>query len=106
MATLDEATCLLRLGRHHRGRLGFSSSALPFVQPVTYSLKGMVARLPLGGAALAAAQRGAVACLQVNDQADDGDAMSLLATGRLRVISEGVGELQIELVSAVPSDVV
>lgn len=104
MTVLDEAT-LVRLARHHRGRLGFSSAALPFVQPVSYSLQGTTARLPLAGAALAAARRGAVACLQVNDPDADGSSVSVLATGRLRLVAEGVGELQIELVSSSPAEI-
>lgn len=94
----DEA-CLRRLARNNEGCLGFSQAALPVVEPVTYSIEGLTARLVVGPSAADAARRGVIACLQVEDRTSDGLAANVLATGRLRLVGDGLAEMQIELLS-------
>jgi len=102
MRVVDEA-CLRRLARNEVGRLGFSLDALPVVEPVTYVLEGLTAHLAVGRSASSAARQGAVACLQVEDNPQGEPAVSVLATGRLRLVEDGLAEMLIELLSETPT---
>ncbi len=86
---LDETTCFRLLSRERFGRVAFSSQGLPSIFPVNYVLEGDTAYFRTEpGEKLTAAQKGAVACLEVDGH--DGSGLrgwSVMATGRLRVAS-------------------
>lgn len=87
---LDEDECLALLAHEPVGRLGLTSTALPVVLPVNFTLFGrsiVFASEP--GLKLDAARQRTVACLEVDGF--DGWAhtgWSVLATGRLQEITE------------------
>jgi nitroimidazol reductase NimA-like FMN-containing flavoprotein (pyridoxamine 5'-phosphate oxidase superfamily) len=87
---LDEQQCLEVLGRHSIGRLGLSAGALPVVLPVSFVLAGRTALFRTEpGVKLDAARHAAVACLEVDDYgAGKETGCSVLATGRLRVVTD------------------
>ncbi len=87
---LDEDECLELLAREPVGRLGLTSSALPVVLPVNFTLVGrsiVFASEP--GLKLDAARQSTVACLEVDGYEVFGHTgWSVLATGRLQEITE------------------
>jgi hypothetical protein len=68
LVELDEAECLRLLIKSEIGRVVFTDAALPAAQPVTYLLDGEeVVFRTAGGSKLAAATRGAVVAIQVDE---------------------------------------
>ena len=89
LGVLDETTCFRLLTRERFGRIAFSSHGLPAIFPVNYVLEGDTAIFRTEpGEKLTAAEKGAVACLEIDGH--DGSGLrgwSVMATGRLRVAS-------------------
>ena len=90
LEVLDDAACMGYLAAGAVGRLGFTSGAMPVVVPVNYRLAGTALVFSTeSGAKLSAAIAGHVACLEVDDwESLSHEGWSVLATGRLEVITE------------------
>ena len=87
---LDQDECMQLLAREPVGRLALSAGALPVVLPVNFTLADrtiVFASAP--GLKLDAAQRGVVACMEVDgyDRWSHGG-WSVLATGRLQEVTD------------------
>jgi hypothetical protein len=89
-ADLDERGCLALLASGHIGHIGFTSGALPVVRPIRYRLVGRsLVFATESGVKLNSARRHAVACVEIEGTDDStGTAWTVLATGRLREITD------------------
>ncbi len=86
---LGEVECLRHLGSTTVGRLGLTVASLPVITPIRYRVDGASAVFPAERASqLAAAISGDVACLEVEGSDGPGETWSVLATGRLREITD------------------
>ena len=95
---LDDVECLSLLSRESVGRLALTASALPVVLPINYLLLNrtiVFASDP--GLKLDAALRRTVACLEIDgfDRWQHGG-WSVLATGRLREITDPIHRIEAE----------
>ena len=89
-ANLDEGGCLALLESACIGHIGFTSGALPVVRPIRYRLvdRSLVFATE-SGVKLNSARRHAVACVEIEgNDASTGTAWTVLATGRLREITD------------------
>ena len=87
---LDQDECMQLLAREPVGRLALSAGALPVVLPVNFTLVDRtIVFASAAGLKLDAAQRGVVACMEVDgyDRWSHGG-WSVLATGRLQEITD------------------
>lgn len=88
LGIIGEATCLRLLTQERIGRLGLSVGSLPVILPVNYVVQDhkIVFRSEDGDKSLAA-ERGTVACLEV-DHFDrfEHSGWSVMATGRLAIV--------------------
>ena len=89
-ANLDEGGCLALLESACIGHIGFTSGALPVVRPIRYRLVGRsLVFATESGVKLNSARRHAVACVEIEgNDASTGTAWTVLATGRLREITD------------------
>jgi hypothetical protein len=87
---LDEDACMALLESGGVGHLGFTSGALPVVAPVRYRLASRsLVFATERGPKLTSARRNSVACVEIaGTDASTGTDWSVLATGRLREITD------------------
>ncbi len=89
-AVLDEAECLRLLGRVGVGRLGFTSGALPVIEPVLFRLHADALVIPaVPGTPLVTGTRGAVVAFQTDCfHSALPTAWSVTVVGPSRVVSD------------------
>lgn len=89
LGILDDQTCRELLATHSVGRVALTADALPAVFPVNYVFHDdAVLFASEQGAKLAAAQRGDIACFEIDHMdAINHCGWSVMATGRLQTLS-------------------